>query len=346
MRISPIIYTDMRKTLYLTNDSSSNGLSESEEASKYSLVFSASQTGYYPLNIGNTPVIRLCSKRFESKNIYIKLEYFNEGSNVKMRVASAMVARAERDGVLKPFTGQTILESSGGSTGISLAIIGAMRGYKIKLVLPDNYNPDRIRQLPIYGAEVILSDHTTGNDSHFRLARRISAENPDHIYIDQLNNPANPDIHYVSTGREIIKQVPDIDFFVCGIGSGGSITGIGKRIKEEYPNAKIIAVQPAGCDVLNGKAIVHKIQGWAAGVIPGVLDTRIVDDVINITYEESMELGHYLVNNEGLFVGISSCGNILAAEMLAEKIGTGKKIVTLAPDNGQIYLSHYLNTKK
>jgi len=298
-----------------------------------------------PLNVGNTPVVKLNSPHFKNKNIFVKLEEYNSGGNVKMRPAIAMVARAEWLGILKPFNGQTILESSGGSMGVSLAIIGAMRGYKIKLVLPDNYNPDRIRQLPIYGAEVLLSDHTTGNDSHFRLAKQIASENPNHYYIDQLSNPANPEIHYLTTGNEIVKQLPEIDYFVCGIGSGGSITGIGRRIKEVYPNAKIIAVQPKGCDVLKGTAIVHKIQGWAAGVIPSILDSSLIDDVLDITYEESMQLGCDLVKNEGLFVGISSCANILAADMLTKKVGNNKRIITLAPDSGHIYLSHYLNIK-
>lgn len=298
-----------------------------------------------PLNVGNTPIVKLNSPYFKSKNIYVKLEYFNEGGNVKMRPAMAMVARAEASGILSPFTEQVILESSGGSMGVSLAIIGAMRGYKIKLVLPDNYNPQRISQLPIYGAEVILSDHTTGNDSHFRLARQIASENPNHYYIDQLSNPANSDIHYRTTGNEIVKQLSGIDYFVCGIGSSGSITGIGRKIKEVYPKAKIIAVQPKGCDVLKGTAIVHKIQGWAAGVLPSILDHSLIDDVLDITYEESMQLGCDLVKNEGLFVGISSCANILAADMLSIKVGNSKRIVTLACDSGHIYLSHYLNIK-
>jgi cysteine synthase A len=298
-----------------------------------------------PLNIGNTPVVKLNSSHFKNKNIFVKLEEYNSGGNVKMRPAMAMVARAEQLGILKPFTGQTILESSGGSMGISLAIIGALRGYKIKLVLPDNYNPDRIRQLPIYGAEVLLSDHTTGNDSHFRLARQLASENPNHYYIDQLSNPANPEIHYRTTGNEIVKQLSHIDYFVCGIGSGGSITGIGRKIKEAYPNAKIIAVQPKGCDVLKGTAIVHKIQGWAAGVLPTILDQSLIDDVLDITYEQSMQLGCDLVKNEGLFVGISSCANILAADMLSNTVGDNKRIITLAPDSGHIYLSHYLNIK-
>ena len=290
-----------------------------------------------------TPVIKLKSPRFAHKNIWVKLEYYQDGGNIKMRVARAAISMAEKNGSLVPFKGNTIIEASGGSMGISLAIIAARRGYKLKLILPDNYNPDRILQLPVYGAEVLLSDHTQGNDSHFKLAQAIAAANPGHYYVDQLNNPANPLAHYLTTGMEIISQVSSPAYFVSVVGSGGTLSGAGRRIKEAYPQAKIIAVQPQGCDILNGTAIAHKIQGTAVGLVPAVFDRAIVDDVITINYEEAMDLGQYLVKREGLFLGISACANILAAEKLSEQAGYDQKIITLAPDGGQIYLSHYLN---
>lgn len=298
------------------------------------------------MKIGATPVVRLKSGRFRRKNITVKLEYFNEGGNIKMRVARQAIKIAEQRGLIKPFNGNTIIEASGGSMGVSLAIIGAARGYKTKLVLPDNYNPDRIKMLPVYGADVYLSDPETGNDSHFVLARKIAEEHPGHFYVDQLNNEANPLAHYLTTGKEILHQVPSIDYFISVVGSGGTISGVGKRIKEKYPQVKVIAVQPQGCDVMNGKAIMHNIQGTAVGVIPSVFDRSVVDSVMDINYEESMEMGHYLVKNEGLFLGISSCANIVAANKLAEQVGYDKKIVTMAPDGGQIYLNHYLNTER
>lgn len=298
---------------------------------------------FSPLIVGNTPLVRLPESIASGAHIYAKLEYFNEAANIKMRPAKAMIDAAEQAGILKPFSGQTILESSGGSMGISLAVIGAQRGYNIKLVLPDNYNQERIRQLPIFGAEVVLSDSSTGNDSHFRLARKLAEEHPDHYFIDQLTNEANPRSHYETTGREIVEALPHIDYFICGIGSGGSITGIGRRIKERFPAAKIIGVQPAGCDVLKGKAIPHKIQGWAAGVLPPVLDISLIDGMLDVTYEAAMSFGHKIVRTAGYYGGISACANLLAARQLSETISKEKIIVTLVPDFGSIYLSHYLN---
>lgn len=291
-----------------------------------------------------TPIVKLKSSRFAHKNIWVKLEYFQDGGTIKMRVATEAIKQAERIGALAPFKGNTIIEASGGSMGVSLAILAARRGYKLKLVLPDNYNLERIRQLPVYGAEVLLSDHTLGNDSHFKMAATIQRI-PGHYYVDQLNNPANPLAHYLTTGKEIIRQLKSPDYFVSVVGSGGTLSGTGTRIREAYPDVKIVAVQPEGCDILKGTAIVHKIQGTAVGLIPGVFSREIVDEVISINYEEAMELGHYLVRKEGLFLGISACANVLAAEKLSEQVGYDKRIITMAPDGGQIYLSNYLNQK-
>ena len=290
-----------------------------------------------------TPIIKLKSQRFAHMKIWVKLEYFQDSGNIKMRVAQACIRKAEMEGKLVPFKGHTIIEASGGSMGVSLAGICARKGYKLKLVLPNNYNPERIRQLPVYGAEVLLSDYTLGNDSHFVLAKAIAQANPRHVYIDQLNNPANPEAHYLTTGAEIVTQLSSPDYFVSVVGSGGTISGAGRRIKEHYPQVKVVAVQPQGCDVIKGTAIPHKIQGTAVGLVPAVFNSGIVDQVITVTYQEAMEMGHYLVTKEGLFLGISACANIVAAEKLAGMVGYDKRIVTLAPDGGQIYLSHYLN---
>ncbi len=308
----------------------------------YHLPFPWEPIGVQSLTYGKTPLFHLNGSEFHSAHVYAKLEYFNEGQNVKMRVAAAMINRAEALGILRPFSGQTILESSGGSTGVSLAIIAARRGYKVKLVLPDNYSPTRIAQLPKFGATVELSDHTKGNDSHFVLARQLAEQNSDYYFIDQLSNPANFEAHYFGTGLELVEALPKIDYLVCGVGSGGSISGIGKRIKESFPKAKIIAVQPDGCNVLKGDAVPHKFQGWAAGLVPEVFDTNLVDSVITVNYEDAREVGFELVKNYGLFTGISTWGNILACQQLSAEV-QNKYIVTLAPDSGHIYPDHFNN---
>jgi cysteine synthase len=297
----------------------------------------------HSIRCGQTPLVRIPATVTQTDNIYAKLEYHNEAHNIKMRAALAMVNAAETSGILRPNSGQTLIESSGGSMGVSLAAICAQRGYQLKLVLPDNYNMERIRMLPLFGAEVVLSDPTTGNDSHFRLARKLADAHPDYIYLDQLSNQANPDSHYFGTGSEIAEALPHVDYFICGIGSGGTISGAGRKLKESFPSCKVIGVQPAGCKVLAGYAVPHKIQGWAAGVLPSILDINIIDGMLDITYEASIELGVMLLHKTGYYSGISGCANLLAAKMLAAEVGKDKVIVTVIPDSGMIYTSHFLN---
>jgi cysteine synthase A len=273
--------------------------------------------------IGNTPIVKL-----KNKNIFVKLEQFNLGGSVKARVAYSMINEALKNGELQEGSGQTVLEASGGNTAIGLAILCSIYGFKLKLVIPDNYSKKKIEELKIYGADVVLK------------AREIKNEHPEYIYVDQLNNSGNPKIHYRTTGQEIAREFNHIDYFITGIGSGGTITGVGKRLKEEF-NTKIIGVLPADYSIEKEIFIPHKIQGIGIGMLPPVFDDNLVDAYINVSYEETMNAGQYLIDNEGLFLGISSAANVAASMKLYEDIGASKNIVTISPDGGDSYLENY-----
>lgn len=286
-------------------------------------------------HIGNTPIVPLK----ENPQIFLKLELFNAFGSIKSRVANAMILDAEKKGILRPNTNQFILEASGGSTGVALCGLGKIKGYGLVCVLPDNYSKTRIKKMSMLGAKVIESDHTKGNDSHFILARNLAKENPDYYYINQLSNNANPKIHYNTTGPEILNQIKSVNYFVCGVGSGGSITGIGKFLKDQNPNVKVIAVQPTGCDVINGKAIPHKIQGLAVGLLPSVFDPSVVDDIISVNYQEALEESIRVFKSDGIFPGISGGANIYATKLLYKKLkSAAENIVTIVPDSGNNYL--------
>lgn len=289
--------------------------------------------------MGNTPFVKIQKLLAKSSaDVYIKLEEFNPGGSIKSRVAYKMILEAEKNGMLTPNSGQTLIEATGGNTGIGMAIAAAIKGYKVVFVVPDNFSKEKIKILQIYGARVILSDSTTGNDSHVRKAREMLLTNPDYIMLDQFSNPANPYAHYSETGQEILDVLPNIDAFVAGIGSGGTISGVGKKIKNHFPNAQIIGVQPEGCDVLKGKAVPHKILAIALGIIPKTLDVNIVDRVVSVQFQEVIELLRQLARQEGILVGISSGANILAATKIAAELGEGKVVVTIAPDSGRSYI--------
>jgi cysteine synthase A len=289
--------------------------------------------------MGGTPIVKL-HKSLPSNigNVYVKLEEFNPGGSIKSRIAYQMVKQAEERGILFPNSGQTIIEPTGGNTGIGLALVGAIRGYKIVLVIPDNFSKEKIKTLKAYGAKVILSDSRGGNNSHIKLVEEIVKSNPDYVYLNQFTNPANPMVHYEKTAIEIIESIEKVDCFVAGIGSGGTITGVGRRIKEHFPKSLIVGVQPKGCDVLKGKAIPHKIIALALGMLPEVLDVNIVDRMISVTYEESKRYMIKLAKNEGLLVGISSGANICGAIEMAKELGEESNIITVAPDSGRSYM--------
>ena len=292
----------------------------------------------------NTPLYKLQSLPKKHGSVYVKLEKFNLGGSVKSRVGFAMVIDAEMKGILKPYSGQTIIEASGGNTASGLCLCAIPKGYKVVLVIPDNYNKGRIEQLKLLGATVILSDHKTGNDSHFVLARKLAESNPTHYYIDQLSNPANPNIHYSHTGKEIIDCIIP-DYFIAGIGSGGTVSGVGRRVKESNSTSKVYGVQPDGCSSLEGKSVPHKIQGISVGVVPPVLDSSVIDDMISVSFEETMECAMEIMEKEGLFLGLSSYANLASAIKIAQKVGSKKNIVTISPDGGEYYLNQYIQYK-
>ena len=291
-----------------------------------------------------TPLYKLQTVPEQYGNIYVKLEKFNPGGSIKSRVGFAMVIDAEKKGVLKPFTGQTIIEASGGNTALGLCLCAILRGYKVVLIIPDNYSKGRIEQLKLLGATVILSNHKTGNNSHFVLARKLAESNPGYYYIDQLSNIANPNIHYTHTGKEITDCIIP-DYFVAGIGSGGTVTGVGQRVKESNSSSKVYGVQPNGCCSLEGKSIPHKIQGISVGVVPPVLDSSIIDDMISVSFEETMQCAMEIMEKEGLFLGLSSYANLASAIKIAQKVGSKKNIVTISPDGGEYYLNQYIQYK-
>lgn len=283
--------------------------------------------------VGNTPCIRL-----KNTDIFVKLEEYNWGGSIKSRVGYQMVIDAEEDGridALHP-SNNTVIEGTGGNTGIGIAQVCALRGYHCILVVPDNYSKVRVKVLERLGAEVILSDHTRGNCSHFEVVDKMMIEHPEYIPMYQLSNPSNVKAHYIGTGPEIFRQVPEMTHFVAGIGSGGTITGIGKYLKEQNPNIKIIAVQPTGCDVLKGIAVPHKIEGIAIGRIPSILDPSIIDQVITISDIDVLKAQEQIAKTTGLFLGYSSIANILACEQLSQE--TNGIFATVAPDSGRNYI--------
>jgi cysteine synthase len=291
--------------------------------------------------IGNTPLIRLPNGFTQTKaTVLVKLEEYNLGGSIKARVGNQMVIDAELDGRIDINHPErvTILEATGGNTGIGIAQICAIRGYRCVLTVPDNYSKVRVNLLENMGAIVEWSDHNMGNNSHIIKAHELLEENPDYIYLDQTKNPSNRRAHYFGTGKEILKQCDhQIDCFVAGIGSGGTITGVGRAIKEKYPSCKIVGIQPAGCDVLQGKAIPHIIQGMAIGSIPEVLDISVIDDMISVTEKEVMVVKAHISKKLGLYLGYSSIANIIGAIRVAKNLDKDKVVVTVSPDGGRNY---------
>ena len=288
--------------------------------------------------IGNTPVIKL-NNIFggDIADIYVKLEGYNLGNSVKDRAALGMIEAAEKAGKLKP--GGTIVEPTSGNTGISLALISRLKGYKVILVMPDTMSVERRSIIAAYGAELILTEGKKGMNGAIEKAGELIENNPDFFMPQQFKNSANPLKHYETTGEEIIKDLPDLDAFVAGVGTGGTISGAGKRLKEFNSEIKIVAVEPQESPVISGgKPGPHKIQGIGAGFVPDNLDLSVVDEVIEIPTERAFEICRILAEN-GLFLGASSGANIAAAYETAKKLGKGKKVLTISPDSGEKYLS-------
>ncbi len=271
--------------------------------------------------------------------VWAKLESCNPGGSVKDRICLAMVEQAERDGRLKP--GGTIVEPTSGNTGIGLALIAAVKGYRLILTMPDTMSQERRKLLAAYGAELILTPDSQGMHAAIAKAEALVRENPDYFMPQQFSNPANPLAHYRTTGPELAKQLGRIDAFVTGVGTGGTITGVGRYLREKFgAKVRIVAVEPKSSAVLSGgRPGFHRIQGIGAGFVPKNLDTTIYDEVITVSDEEAAYWTQRLAREEGLLVGISSGANLCAALEVARRLGRGKTVATIFCDTGERYLT-------
>ena len=293
--------------------------------------------------IGGTPLVEL--KNYEAENkleatILAKLEYFNPAGSVKDRIAKAMLDDAEAKGLLKP--GATIIEPTSGNTGIGLASVAAARGYKIILTMPETMSVERRNLLKAYGAELVLTDGAKGMKGAIAKAQELAEATPGSFIPGQFTNPANPAVHRATTGPEIWADTDGkVDIFVAGVGTGGTLTGVGEYLKAQNPNVKIVAVEPAGSPVLSkGVAGPHKIQGIGAGFVPDTLNTNIYYEIIPVENDDAFKTGRAIARKEGVLIGISSGAAVYAATVLAQRPeNKGKTIVALLPDTGDRYLS-------
>lgn len=290
--------------------------------------------------IGNTPIVKLNHLVPEdAADVYVKLEAFNPGSSVKDRIALSMIEAAEQDGTLKP--GGTIVEATSGNTGIGLSWVGAAKGYKVVIVMPETMSVERRKIIQAYGAELVLTPGSEGMKGAIAKAQEIAQERNGWLPL-QFNNPANPEVHERTTGAEIIAAFGEtgLDAFVGGVGTGGTISGVSHALKKVNSSIKVYAVEADESAVLSGeKPGPHKIQGLSAGFIPDTLDTSSYDGIIRVSSEQALNLGQKIGGYEGFLVGISSAAAIFAAIEVAKKLGKGKKVLALTPDNGERYLS-------
>ncbi|MCH7913298.1 MAG: cysteine synthase A [Deltaproteobacteria bacterium] len=289
--------------------------------------------------IGSTPVIKLRNMPGKSDaEVWGKMESLNPGGSVKDRICLAMIEAAERTGQLK--SGGTIVEPTSGNTGIGLALVAAVKGYRLILTMPDTMSEERRSLLAAYGAKLILTPDTKGMGGAIRKAEQLVLEHPDYFMPQQFNNPVNPEIHRRTTAVELLDKFRQIDAFVSGVGTGGTITGVGEVLRERMKGIRIYAIEPAASPVLSGgEPGYHNIQGIGAGFIPGVLNTRIYDEVITVSDEDASLFARKLALEEGIFVGVSSGAACYAALKVAKNLGKGHVVVTILPDTGERYLS-------
>lgn len=290
--------------------------------------------------IGQTPLVQL--NRFaddESARLFAKVEFFNPGGSVKDRICLSMIEAAEQSGKLRP--GGTMVEPTSGNTGIGLALVAAVRGYKLILVMPESMSMERASLLSSYGAQLVLTPAWEGMRGAIKEAESIIEQNPNYFMPNQFSNPANPEVHRKTTGPEILEALDGkVDAFVVGVGTGGTITGVGEVLKAKNPKTMIVAVEPSASPVLSGgEPGPHKIQGIGAGFVPNVLNRKIIDRVITVSDDDAYKTAKLLARQEGLLVGISSGANALAAQQIARELGRGKTVVTILPDTGERYIS-------
>lgn len=293
--------------------------------------------------IGRTPIIEVCNieKELDAKaKIFAKLEYFNPAGSAKDRVGMAMIEDAEERGILKP--GATIIEPTSGNTGIGLACVAASKGYRVVLTMPETMSVERRNLLKAYGAEIVLTDGSLGMSGSVAKAEELKEQIPGSIIAGQFENPANPAIHRKTTGPEIWEDTDgQVDIFVAGIGTGGTISGVGEYLKEKNPDVKVVAVEPENSPLLSeGKAGPHGLQGIGANFVPKALNTEIYDEIITVSEEDAYKMGKMMAHKEGILVGISSGAALWAAQELSKrKENENKNIVVLLPDTGERYLS-------
>ncbi len=288
--------------------------------------------------VGKTPVLKVNSLVDEnSAEVYVKLEKFNPGGSVKDRAALGMIEKAEKEGLLKP--GVTIVEPTSGNTGIGLAMIGKLKGYKVIIIMPETMSKERRDLIKAYGAELVLTEGSKGMKG--AIEKALEYEKQGGYFIpQQFENIANPEKHYATTAEEIFEDINDLDYFISGVGTGGTVTGVGKNLKEKISGLKVIAVEPSKSPVLSGgNPGPHKIQGIGAGFVPGNYDSSIIDEVVQVTDEDAFKTAKDFAAQEGVLIGISSGAAVFAALELAKKVGKGKKILAIAPDGGEKYIS-------
>lgn len=289
--------------------------------------------------IGNTPILKL-KKVFgeNTADIYVKLEKYNPGGSIKDRIALGMIEDAEKKGLLKPDS--VIVEPTSGNTGIGLALVGRLKGYRVIIVMPDTMTVERRSLIKAYGAELILTEGSKGMKGAIQKAEELVKENKGYFVPQQFLNESNPAKHYETTADEILKEIPEFQAFVAGVGTGGTITGVGRKLKEKLNSVEIVAVEPESSPVLSGgQPGPHKIQGIGAGFVPDIYDAKVVDSILTISNEEAYHYARLVGKEQGILIGVSSGANIAAAVKIAKKLGSGKKVVTVAPDGGEKYIS-------